>query len=72
MLISVKGTFEKGEVKLSEQPPVNEKQEVIITFLGNTKKEQSNPVIRTGGSLSGKIWISPDFNAPIDDLKDYM
>lgn len=24
------------------------------------------------GSLAGKIWIAPDFNAPLDDFKDYM
>ncbi len=24
------------------------------------------------GSLPGKIWISPDFDAPLDDFKDYM
>jgi hypothetical protein len=24
------------------------------------------------GSLKGKIYISPDFNEPLDDFKDYM
>ncbi len=24
------------------------------------------------GSLPGKIWMSPDFDAPLDDFKDYM
>jgi hypothetical protein len=24
------------------------------------------------GGLEGKIWISPDFNEPLDDFKDYM
>ncbi len=24
------------------------------------------------GSLKGKMWISDDFDAPLDDLKDYM
>ena len=24
------------------------------------------------GSLAGKIWMAPDFNAPLDDFKDYM
>jgi prevent-host-death family protein len=24
------------------------------------------------GSLPGKIWMSPDFDAPLDDLKEYM
>lgn len=72
MLVSVKGIFEKGEVKLTEPSPVKEKQEVIITFLGDSKPLSSNPTIRKGGSLSGKIWMAPDFNAPLDDLRDYM
>lgn len=24
------------------------------------------------GSLKGKIWMSDDFNEPLDDFKDYM
>jgi len=24
------------------------------------------------GSMSGKIWMADDFDAPLDDLKDYM
>lgn len=24
------------------------------------------------GSLKGKIWISPDFDEPLEDFKDYM
>lgn len=65
MLVSVKGTFEKGEVKLSEPPPVNEKQEVIITFPGDSNTEAAKSQMRKGGSLSGKIWMAPDFNAPL-------
>jgi hypothetical protein len=24
------------------------------------------------GCLSGKIWLAPDFDAPLDDFKEYM
>ncbi|HZM02220.1 MAG TPA: type II toxin-antitoxin system prevent-host-death family antitoxin [Candidatus Saccharimonadales bacterium] len=24
------------------------------------------------GSLPGRIWLSPDFDAPLDDFKEYM
>lgn len=24
------------------------------------------------GALKGKIWIAPDFDAPLDDFKEYM
>jgi len=72
MLVSVKGTYEKGEIKLSEPPPGKGKQEVIVTFLGSSKADDVMSKPRQGGSLAGKIWMSPDFNAPLDDLKEYM
>jgi prevent-host-death family protein len=27
---------------------------------------------RVPGSARGKIWIAPDFDAPLDEFKDYM
>jgi hypothetical protein len=27
---------------------------------------------RKFGALKGKLWIADDFNAPLDELKDYM
>jgi hypothetical protein len=27
---------------------------------------------RKAGSLKGKIWMADDFDAPLEDLKDYM
>ena len=72
MLVSVKGTYEKGEIKLSEPPPGKGKQEVIVTFLGSPKADDVMSKPRQGGSLASKIWMSPDFNAPLDDLKEYM
>ena len=28
--------------------------------------------LRGFGALKGKIWMAPDFDAPLDDFKDYM
>ena len=40
------------------------------------KKMGKNPDIsgrnRAFGLLKGKIWMSPDFDEPLDDFKDYM
>jgi hypothetical protein len=72
MLISVKGTFEEGHITFSEPPPEEGKQEVIVTFLGTSKDENSEPKFRKGGTWKGKIWMAPDFNEPLDDLKEYM
>jgi Protein of unknown function (DUF2281) len=49
---------------------------VIQTFLG--KKQPNKPTApipkkRSGyGSLKGKIWMSPDFDAPLEEMKEYM
>jgi len=34
--------------------------------------EQAQAELRGFGCLSGKLWIAPDFNEPLEDFKDYM
>jgi len=70
MLTAIKGYYEKGQIILKEDPHINTKTEVIVTFLPNEKTHQSGK--RILGLLEGKIKVSDDFNDPIDDLKDYM
>ena len=37
------------------------------------KKEKSTKIVRTAGSLKGFItYMADDFDAPLDDFKDYM
>ncbi len=51
---------------------------VIQTFLGKKQPDQQaevepKPDNRRGyGSLKGKIWMSPDFDAPLEEMKEYM
>ena len=71
MLTTIKGYYEQGQIFLKEEPPVNTKTEVMVTFLaeehisGTGKKRMS-------GGLKGKVSIPSDFNEPLPDLKDYM
>lgn len=37
-----------------------------------TPTDQPPKKYRQAGSLAGKIIMSPDFDAPLDDLQDYM
>ncbi len=51
--------------------------EIIIAENGEPKAKLSAVPLHKrahpeAGSLSGKIWMSPDFDAPLDDFKDYM
>lgn len=70
MLISIKGVFENGQITLSELPKAQQKLNVIVTFMEDVIVER--PKKRKAGVLSGKVWMADDFNAPLDDLKDYM
>ena len=52
-------------------------EEFTITQNGEPKAKLSAAPSRKharakAGSLPGKIWMSPDFDAPLADFKDYM
>lgn len=38
-MLSVKGIYEKGKIKLNEEVPTERKVEVIVTFLENIEEE---------------------------------
>ena len=70
MLTTIKGTYYNGQIILDEIPAAKNKSKVVVTFL---EEIQSSPFQkRRLGSLKGKIGIPDNFNAPLDDLKDYM
>jgi antitoxin (DNA-binding transcriptional repressor) of toxin-antitoxin stability system len=56
---------------------VGDGEEFTITQDGQPKAKlsaapaQQRPQARAG-SLPGRIWLSPDFDAPMDDFTDYM
>ena len=65
MLTAVKGTYDHGQIVLHETPPVQERTEVIVTFLEKEEKQAKKP--RKAGSLAGRGSIPADFNKPLDD-----
>lgn len=69
MLTAIKGIYENGRIVLDEIPPVQERTEVVVTFLENKQETKRN---RRGGSMAGEVWMANDFNAPLEDLNDYM
>ena len=60
------------------QLPEHLKKEVLhyITFLikehANQVRQVRKPKKRTFGSAKGKYQLAPDFDAPLDDFRDYM
>lgn len=65
----VKGIYENGKVTLIGSAPVQSRTEVIVTFPDSAPKLLKK---RQAGVLSGKVYMSDDFDEPLDDLKDYM
>ncbi len=61
MLTTIKGTYDHGRITLLEQPPINIKAEVIVTFL-NEEPTTKIPAKRKLGGLEGKVNIPADFN----------
>lgn len=68
MLTTIEATYENGQIIWQEQPPVQAKRKVLVTFLEETSEL---PKKRQAGSLKGKIQVPDDFNEPLDDLKAY-
>ena len=70
MLTTIKGYYDNGHVTLLEQPPLVNKGEVIVTFL--TEEKKGNPKKRILGALQGSMKMTDNFDAPLEDLKEYM
>jgi Protein of unknown function (DUF2281) len=69
MLTATKGTYENGKITLEESLDFIDKVNVIVTFLEVIPSQKKK---RVAGSLKGKVWYADDFDAPLEDLKDYM
>ena len=72
MLTTIKGIYENGEIKLEEKPDVKEPMQVIVTFMEEVKENGKKPLRRAGFGKGTITYISPDFDEPLDDLKEYM
>jgi Protein of unknown function (DUF2281) len=72
MLTTIKGIYDHGQITLTEQPPVDTKADVIVTFLPEDKAKSFPFRKRLFGGLEGKLKLPDDFNEPLDEMKDYM
>lgn len=72
MLTTIEATYENGQIIWEEQPPVQGKTKVLITFIQEGVVKGAGQVVRKGGSMKGEVVMSDTFNEPLDDLKEYM
>ena len=68
MLKTIEGIYENGKVIFKENPPIQKKSKVFITFFEETS-EKTPLKKRLFGTLKGTIKLSDDFNEPLEDLK---
>ena len=45
---------------------------VVLTFTTTSPAKTEPLKEREFGCMKGKIWMADDFDAPLDDFKDYM
>ena len=65
MLTAIKGYYEKGQIIMAEDAPVQSKTDVIITFL--TQDDEQQTLKRIPGGLEGKVTLPDDFNEPLSN-----
>ncbi|MBD0288633.1 MAG: DUF2281 domain-containing protein [Flavisolibacter sp.] len=60
--------------KIKQLPPHYQQEvEDFVDFIREKKiSASSEKKERTSVQLKGKVWMSPDFDAPLEDFKDYV
>ena len=67
----LQGVYENGQITLMEKPKNDHKMNVSVIFY-EEENTQSVPKKRRQAGGLGKVWYADDFDAPLEDLKDYM
>jgi antitoxin (DNA-binding transcriptional repressor) of toxin-antitoxin stability system len=52
-----------------EEIAIIQDKQPIVKLVGIPKKDKPN---RQAGSAKGMVWISDDFDAPLEEFKEYM
>ena len=72
-MYTIRARYDGKNFKPMQAIPVKEDCDVLITFLESKKKElPKTPRSELNGKWKGKIWMSDDFNAPLEEMKEYM
>lgn len=82
-MYAVKAIYDGKTFKPIQPIPVKERYEVVITFLEpvtetagesaiDVTQVKKRPCSEVIGKLKGKVWMSDDFNEPLDELREYM
>ena len=76
---TIKAIYDGTNFKPIQPIPVKEGYEVFITFVEPLKKDMADikeskklPRSTALGLWKNKIWMSDDFNEPLEEMKEYM
>ena len=78
---SIKAKYDGKNIIFLQPPHVNEEYDVIVTFVEPVKKSETTEVKIESGKLprssayglwKGKIKMAPDFDEPLECMKEYM
>ncbi|MFT4152901.1 hypothetical protein [Parafilimonas sp.] len=72
MLPTIKDVYKNGQIILEEQPEINEPVDVLVTFTEDIHKTIEKKPLVFGALKGSVVYMSPDFNEPLEDLEDYM
>jgi len=78
-MYAVKAIYDGINFKPMQPISIKGMYEVVITFLEPVADDvvREEPIVKRPrseifGCLKGQVWMSEDFNEPIDELKEYM
>jgi predicted DNA-binding antitoxin AbrB/MazE fold protein len=70
---AIEAIYDGTDFKPMQPIPVKENYKVVITFIEPVKKDGIKlPRSTAKGVLKGKVWMSDDFNEPLEEMKEYM
>ena len=76
---AIKAVYDGVSFKPMQPIPVKGYYEVVITFVepisqtaAQAHELQKLPRSTAKGLLKGKVWMSDDFNEPLEEMKEYM
>jgi len=71
-MYAIKAVYDGVNFKPAQPIDIKEEYEVIITFIEPVKKAVIPDLPYKRGCMKGKMWMADDFDAPLEDFKEYM
>jgi len=78
-MYAIKAIYDGENIKPEKPISVKGQYKVVVTFLEPVHEEgitsepiKKRPRSELRGFLKGKVWMSDDFDEPLEEMKEYM